>query len=295
MTKERATENAVTEAMYDAASTQRLQPSLVLTMKTNSAVRNASFSILLRMSFEIRNKIWALLLGDQLIHLDYFGSIRNPAGVGRTGSRQIWRHIVCQCDHPEDEMVENSRRTKTNGNEKIIRRQPHRDCDVELAYDIRTDREQWGHESMDLKALQVCRQIYNEANIVLWSTNTFSFNDAGISLKHFMKARTTHQKRLLRRLRVEMDWVWEEDDLFDRVLHPTFIKSLTGLRCVRLQINHSEETADYQEAKARDGPSLVQTRYLEFVRKMAVLPLVKVEVFVGDHSQPLNVDALCTA
>lgn len=110
-----------------------------------------------------------------------------------------------------------------------------------------------------------------------------------------MHVRPTHQKRLLGRLRVEIDWVWEEDDLFDRVLNSTFIKSLTGLKCLRLRINHSEETADYQEAKARDGPSLVQTRHLEFVRKMAVLPLVGVEVFVGDHSQPLNVDALRTA
>ena len=290
-------EDAVIRAMYEPASTQRLQPFLVLTMKTNSAARNASFSFLLRMPFEIRNEIWALVLGHQLIHLKYVGSIRNPAGVGQTKRRQIWRHIVCQCDRPEDERFENSRLTKINGNEEIVRRQPHHDCDDERAYDIPANREQWGHESMDLKTLQVCRQIYNEANNVLWSTNTFSFNDAGLNLHHFMNARTTHQKQLLRRLRLQMDWVWEEADLFNRVLNPTFIdiRSLTGLRFLRLKINHSLETAHNQEAKAReDGLGLVQT-HLEFVRKMAVLPLVSVEVFVGDHSQPLNVDALWTA
>ena len=149
---------------------------------------------------------------------------------------------------------------------------------------------------MDLKTLRVCRQMYNEANNVLWSTNTFSFNDAALSLYHFMTARTTHQKRLLRRLRLQMDWVWEEDDLFNRVLNPTLIRSLTGLRCLRLQINHSMDTAHYQGAKAReDELGLFQTRHLGFVRTMAVLPLVNVEVFVGDRSQPLNVDALWTA
>ena len=145
-------------------------------------------------------------------------------------------------------------------------------------------------------ALRVCRQIYIEANDVLWSTNTFSFNDAAISLDHFMDARTTRQKRSLRKLRLQMDWVWGEDKPYNRVLGMTLIKSLTGLRSLRLQINHSMEAALYQQMKARGNElGLFQTRYLAFVHKMAVLPLINVEVFVGDRSQPVNVDALWTA
>ena len=165
---------------------------------------------------------------------------------------------------------------------EIIWRQPHYHCDVKLAYEIGSKYKQSGHESMHLTALRVCRQMYIEANDVLWSTNTFSFNDAAISLDRFMSARTTRQKRSLRKLRLQMNWVWDEDESYNKVLGMTLIKALTGLRSLRLQINHSMEAVHYQQMRD-SGDHLFQTRYLAFVHKMAVLPLTNVEVFVGDR------------
>ena len=76
----------------------------------------------------------------------------------------------------------------------------------------------------------------------------------------------------------------------------TLVRSLTGLRSLRLQINHSMEAAFYQKAKARGNVlGLFQTGNLDFVHKMAILPLTEVDVFVGDRSQQLEVDTLWPA
>ena len=287
-----APKDVATRAMYEPASTHRSEQLIVLTFRNGSITRNASSSPLLRLPLEIRNRIWALVLGNQFIHLEYLDTIRIPG----YGKMQIWRHLVCQCDCPENEMVEEFTWTNRYGEEEIIWRQPHYSCDQELAYDIMKHHRQWNHVSMHLTALRVCRQIYIEANDVLWTTNTFSFNDAAVSFDRFMDSRTSHQRRSLKNLRLQMDWVWGEDQPWNDALNMTLIRHLSGLRSLRLQINHSMSAALYQEAKARGNElGLFQTRHLGFVHKMAILPLTNVEVFVGDRCQPQDANALWTA
>lgn len=151
------------------------------------------------MPLEIRNKIWALVLGDQLIHLEYLDKIAKYASHGLTEKRQVWQHIVCQHDCPENLTIKKSTWRKSNGDEEtFIWQQPHHHCDVQLAYELGSEYKQSSHESVHLTALRVCRQMYIEANDVLWSTNTFSFNHAAISLDRFMSARTTRQKQSLK-------------------------------------------------------------------------------------------------
>lgn len=232
------------------------------------------------MPLEIRNKIWKFVLGDQLIHFEYMGAKLVHAG---TGERRSCKHIVCRRDRPEHEMTE----------QEIGWRQPHQSCDHELS-------QKWGYnpmtypgeekkpdpESMHLTVLRVCRQTYNEANNVLWTTNTFSFNDADPTFVDFMESRSTPQKKLLRKLRLQMDWVYEDDKCWNRVLRITLIRSLIGLRSLRLQINHSMKAKVYQWAKARGNElGLFQMRQLEFIDKIAILPLTDVEVFVSDFPQ----------
>ena len=201
-----------------------------------------------------------------------------------TEERRSCKHIVCRRDRPEHEMTE----------EEIGWRQPHKSCDHELSL-IWEDsmllmngvgRKKPDPESMHLTVLRVCREIYNEANDILWATNTFSFNDADPTFIDFIESRTTHQKQLLRKLRFQMDWVYEDDKSWNRVLRMTLIRSLIGLRSLRLQINHSMKAEVYQCAKARGNElGLFQMRLLEFVDKLAILPLTDVEVFVSDFPQ----------
>lgn len=228
------------------------------------------------MPLEIRNKIWTLVLGNRLIHLELLGARR---GQTATGERWSSKHIVCRRDRPEHEMTE----------EEIGWRQPHQSCHHELSL-------KWGNrsmahripdpESMHLTVLRVCRQVYCEANDILWATNTFSFDDADPTFIDFMESRTTRQKQILKKLRLQMDWVYEDDKCWNRVLRMTLIRSLVGLRSLRLQINHSMKAEVYQCAKARGNElGLFQMRQLQFVDKLAILPLSDVEVFVSDFPQ----------
>ena len=228
------------------------------------------------------------MLGNQLIHLEYVGK--------KSVSGHILRHIVCKNDCPEDELIKESTWTNSLGDVEIVWRQPHYHCDGTLAYSTGAHPKQWGHESMHLGILRVCGQFYSGASYALWTTNTFSFNDAARTFNHFMKGRTSHQKGMLRRLRFQMDWVWSEDGPWNRALDMTLIKSLTGVRSLRLQINHSVEAFTHYQAKMRGNEiALFKPEHLELVHRMAMLPLLNVEVFVGDRSPPFNLDALWTA
>lgn len=80
-----------------------------------------------------------------------------------------------------------------------------------------------------------------------------------------------------------MDRVYEADEVWDRVLGAKRLRSLTGIRSLRLQINHSWEAAQYQELKAEaDVLPFARLQQCEFVLKMATWPLRDVEVFVSD-------------
>lgn len=229
------------------------------------------------MPLEIRNQIWALVLGDQLIHLEYLAKATNPASNGQFGGLQVWKHVVCEHDSPEDLLNKKCILGRhVNGNEETIWQKSHHRCDAELACK--------GHNTIDLRTLQVCRQVYIETNDVLWSTNTFSFDDGAISFDRFMSTRTGRQKRSLRKVRLQMDWR-QEDRVLNQIFSMRLIKSLAGLRSLRLQINYAIPAALYQRMIA-SGNNLFTTRRLEFVHRMAKLPLTNVEVFVDNRFPP---------
>ena len=251
-----------------------------LTFEPHSILRNASCSPLLRLPLEIRDKIWASLLGDRLIHFEYIDT--SYASDIPDECLRSWHSTVCQYDCPENEVTQDD----------LARKHAHSRCSIHLEqYDtlvsencrLKRERDQSLYEEMHLTALRVCRQMYNETNSVLWSTNTFSFNNEA-TFRHFMGARTAYQMRLLKNLRLQINSVAKEEDAWSRVLGVTLIRSLRGLRSLRLQMNYSLDTETYQWVKARGLGGIMQTR-LPFVQRMKVLPLNEVEVFVCDDSE----------
>ena len=225
-------------------------------------------------------KIWASLLGNRLIHFEYVDM--DSASASPDGCLRSWHSTVCQYDCPENEM----------GEADMLLKHSHLRCAIHLeriglnlhtGYDCPLKLEQSRYEEMHLTALRVCRQIYNEASRVLWSTNTFSFHDEA-SLGHFMGTRTTCQKRSLQQLRLQIDSVAREETAWSRVLNMKLISSLRGLRSLRLQMNHILDTENYQWMKARGFDNMIQLR-LGFVQNMKVLPLNEVEVFVCDDTE----------
>ena len=245
-----------------------------------SLVRNASCSPLLKLPLEIRNKIWASLLGDRLIHFEYVD--RDSASASPDGCSRSWHSTVCQYDCPENEVTQDDLAQKHAHSRCAIHLERSRGDNPHIDYGCRLKREQSLYEEMHLTALRVCRQIYNEADRVLWSTNTFSFHDEA-TFRHFMGTRTACQKRLLRKLRLQINCVANEEAAWSRVLGITLIRSLVGLRSLRLQMNHTMDTETYQWIKALGLGKMMQMR-LGFVQKMKVLPLSEVEVFVCDDS-----------
>ncbi|KAL8676310.1 MAG: hypothetical protein Q9224_007299, partial [Gallowayella concinna] len=154
---------------------------------------------------------------------------------------------------------------------------PHDDC--RLDYELPKSSgpvEYHEHEGMRLTVLRASRQMYTEANRVLWTSNTFSFPEC-ITLKRFMMTRSIHQKRLIRSLRFEMEWgaLSGLEQSYDRVLTMPVVKSLIGLRSLRLNILHDMLEPLWLEVKDR---FLEMTRYTECLRKLSTLPLTYVDV-----------------
>ena len=181
-----------------------------------------------------------------------------------------WKHSVCQHDCPEDQ---------SHGKGK-----PHAEC--RLAYykvadafsnDLQSSRD---HALMHLTLLRASRQIYVEANRILWTSNTFSFHD-GPTFEQFMKTRTIHQKRLIRNLRFEMHWGWGDKFRWNSAISVASVKSLSGLQTLRLQIICDMKKECWDRNKDR---FVHLSRYTESLRKLSILPLKSTEIAIRTSS-----------
>ncbi len=194
-----------------------------------------STSSFLRLPPEIRNKIYSGLLGDRLIHLRYtddrtLAYLKRENGKTPASACTAWRHVICQADCPENDEDEEITYPNLGGEgEKVSWLRPHQKCDDSRNF-LHGDR-----QTLPLQILRSCRQMYTEANQILWSTNTFSFN-RGIAFKCFMGARTLIQTRALKRLRFQMDYSEEHKD-WNSALNFAAVRSQHGLRHSRLSID----------------------------------------------------------
>ncbi|KAL9016626.1 MAG: hypothetical protein Q9185_006038 [Variospora sp. 1 TL-2023] len=259
--------------------------------------RNAAVSPLLRLPSELRDKIWTYVLGDRLVHLDhrhptsnidyhpYFdfeaSDDGNADGCLAPNSWDPWQHIVCQHDCPEDEPDKKVALLEGDGEEDGIWVQPHDECYPHFPYcrDLRPH-VTLDNSKMHLTVLCASRQIYVEANRILWATNTFSFGD-GVTLKDFMKTRNAHQKRLIHNLRFDMHVSYTEEMNWNSSLNMALVRSLTGVQTLRLKIAYDMEKDLWDTTKDR---FLQQNSEFEGLRKLSILPLTSAEVVVRTAS-----------
>lgn len=167
--------------------------------------RNAAESPLLRLPAEIRNQIWREVLGDRSIHLQHTSPAKPGTTVSRwTGLRKQtalgWRHLICTA--PRNEVKEYQHWKVWNAEEPrlglpyIYACYKHcmqftndlnkTDRLVELAKKDRSGRK------LQLELLRSCRQVYVEANSILWETDTFAFNESH-TFDMFFKNRPSFQ------------------------------------------------------------------------------------------------------
>lgn len=232
------------------------------------------------------------MLGDRLVHFQYLYDdevsfeTNEELHIGMNWSHELqegygsaWRHVICEEDCPENQ--EDRKLTTMDGEVFWIR--SHHACESNLGYDpVKPDmiyKESYcaDRDMMRLSVLRSCRQIYVEANNILWTTNTFSFADA-TTLKRFMMTRNINQKRSIQSLRLQMEWVSYGEREWNKALNIALVRSLSGLRRLRLHIEHKMDPKEYEKAKSYDR--LYATTFYEGLKKLSTLPLTEVEIVV---------------
>lgn len=239
------------------------------------------------------------MLGDRLVHLDhrhptsnidyqpYFDPKASDDGYAgdclAPNNWDSWQHIVCQHDCPEDEPDKKVAMIEGEGEEDGIWVKPHDECDAHFPY-CRCSRPHvtFDNSNMHLTVLCASRQIYVEANRILWTTNTFSFSDE-VTLKDFMKTRYSHQKRLIHNLRFEMHESYSKEKKWNSALNMALVRSLTGLQTLRLKIIYDMERYLWD---AIDDRFVQQNSECEGLRKLSILPLTSAEVVIRTSSDP---------
>ncbi|KAL9023426.1 MAG: hypothetical protein Q9180_008242 [Flavoplaca navasiana] len=198
-------------------------------------------------------------------------------------NRSPWRHIVCEDDGPEnrgkEKSVPNPRYYEAIPGAPTSWVYPHDAC--YLDYDDPGSSRPivyYKHEGMRLTALRVSRQMYAEANRVLWTTNTYSFSE-DLTFQRFMMTRTINQKRLIRNLRFEMDWDSWLIKEWNKALSTATIKSLLGLRSLRLRIVYDMQQRQWVGSGDRFlACTNESTNGMGGLRRLSRLPLTSTKV-----------------
>ena len=132
---------------------------------------------------------------------------------------------------------------------------------------------------MRLSVLRSCRQMYVEANNMLWTSNTFSFADP-TTFERFMMTRTINQKRLIKSLRLQMVSAFNEGCQWEKSLNIALVRSLSALRRLRLNIEYKSPFTSYDPDSAERNNLLCITAKFDRLKKLSILPVTDAEIVV---------------
>ena len=208
------------------------------------------------------------MLGNRLIHFKHHGD------------ENKWRHKVCENDCREDgrgvlQIAKCSIEGTTYWRPTYKACQP---CYVDA--DTNGPPELWKHRTMHLTLLRVCRHIYREANNILWTTNTYSFN-MGSALHKFVKTRTIDQKSLFRNLRLEIYWDVPTKSMdWLEYLGIIAFRSLVGLRKLRLNIVTDLTTSLYHNPDFRKSAMLKDSVLSSGLKYLSATPARDIQIWL---------------
>ena len=175
-----------------------------------SIKRNALESPLLKLPTEIRDQVWKLVLGNSLFHVKFIPALRSYAKSKSQQAHTGWVHIICVAQRFEIEDYELRRATTRTD------LPDSRSCGFHCIANMDQLGERLppldGFDQLQLGVLRSCRQVYVETNQILWTSNTFSFDDSR-SFQKFIANRNSVQKQLLTKLRLD---ILLDDDSWNR-------------------------------------------------------------------------------
>lgn len=154
---------------------------------------------------------------------------------------------------------------------------------------------------VDLNVLGVCRQLYEEANHLLWVTNTFSFEDPRTFAKFFGSLNPA-QKHNLAKIHISADiggfssyytnsyqrarW---DDGYWGKGLKIPNLKMLRGVVTLHLCVNQTFESASHvSRLLAEETIETTQGADMEIILRLRALSLKHVTVVVSDDPARLK-------
>ena len=267
--------------------------------------QNAANSPLLSLPSEIRERILKFLLGEKLIHVRYlngeelraYKNNRNiPWNIELKGA---FRNTVCSAlglfDSEPEALGDNGRHKNCKIIEMKWQSLYTRDPLPLQATSIPEDLHRPMRDALTI--LSVCRQLYEESNFILWSTNTFSFDHAP-SLIEFISSLNPAQKRNMKSLHLIINAQlapWYEPR-WSQVLNTKYLSMLRGLETLQLCIEHRLHLlrnrqgpllSDMVEMYKRPWASFVKACDLETLR---LLPLKHASVSISDDRSQMDTD-----
>ncbi|KAE9374287.1 hypothetical protein N431DRAFT_503178 [Stipitochalara longipes BDJ] len=163
--------------------------------------QNSTSSPLLRLPQELRQKIWGYVLGHRLIHIamtgvypwyNYYGDVFKP------------RLFNTRCQAPITEIQAYELSKSAEYDQTAFKdREDLRCCDNRHAI-CYSELQEYKEEApppnrLDVSALTVCRQVYVDANPILWSTNIWSFR-CKQAWNYWRFMRNAVQRRLIKKI-----------------------------------------------------------------------------------------------
>ena len=281
--------------------------------RQQKTLHNAS-SLLLKLPPEIRMMIYGYVCGHQTIHIYRTEIPRHP--IRRAQPLHTWRgkvwlkrskvkdvhqldHNVCSksvSEEAEQIVFDSASASWRNRSNKC----PHRHCTCGDPKNTPFD----GHHAkegakVDISLLRTCCQIYNEANMVLYHSNIFSFQDSE-ALKRFTQ---TPQMGSIRRVRLQirigvLDGEYDdlrippsEDLILDTSSFAVWkealsmvVNTMSNLKYIHLDLDQDSYRQPPFSRKVEDGGGDEVTKGLLILAK---LPLKVATVTLRDEYQKL--------
>jgi hypothetical protein len=241
-----------------------------------------------------------MILGGGLLHLKFEPPLiydNDTDGVLSRRGEPVWSANYCTVKTSQQHSNALVFADAVNDAEDLtyIGEHPHRSCKLDrrsfylstLSKDSKNSKERLHLVKKDakpyLQLLRTCRQIYLEASRVLWTTNTFSFDNPKF-LRMFMNDRKTAQKQLLKNLHLDMAWhrrTQKRD--WERTLTLTLVRSLKGLRTLHLYIEQCLlNQASNFENKSDWETKILGDSYFQEIMKLKMLSLETVTVNIAN-------------
>lgn len=261
-------------------------------------------SPLLRTPTEVFNKILRYAVGDSLIHIKYICQFYYYPGTPILYPKGGLRAAFCTAgeseSHASEAVVANSFAVPASADSNYYIppcKERHQGCTMVRNGPTSILPEERERLKVDLAILGTCRQIYEEAHVVLWCTNTFSFDD-GISFRLFVDALNTVQRQKLKHIHmsinVEIDQPTNqvrdttEVTQWKQKITATTVQKLKGLRHLHLCIEqYSLTRPSFLASHDTDEESIDSVlRQMKPFFHFQSLPLDQVTVIISDDIAP---------